>query len=164
MPKPFRYLAATLAVILIAAIAGCTLFPEKNPPTLATTTSAEEHDRILWQMTQKQQWDRVSQLLSTTLVWNVNGKSLGSAEVVPYLKSLNLKDAVVRDAAFQPNGPDMTVTYTLQLANASGAPRDYLAMSVWQQVKNGGYILIAHSQQPLTTTSASSNSSASLAR
>jgi len=156
MPKPSRYFTALLAFSLVAGIAGCTLFPEKNPPTLASTTSAEQHDRILWQMVQKGQWDKISPLFATTLVWSVNGKTLTGDQVVPYLKSLNLKDAVVRDAAVQPNGPDMTVTYTLQLASASGVPQEFSVFSVWQQLKKGGYVLIAHSQQAQTATTTAS--------
>jgi len=150
MPKPVKLLTLPLAFLLTIGILGCTLYPEKTPPTLATTTSAEQHERILWQMVQKQQWDKISPLFATTLIWNANGKSLTSDQVVPYLKSLNLKDAVVRDASIQPNGPDMTVTYTLQISSASGAPQEFSVFSVWQQLKKGGYILIAHSQQSLT--------------
>ncbi len=74
-------------------------------------------------------------------------KRLASNQVVPYLKSLDLKDAQVREASFEPNGADMTVSYTLELAGASGGLREFSVFSVWQQLKNGGYVLIAHSQQ-----------------
>jgi hypothetical protein len=147
MPKSIRLLAAPLVLFLAFAVAGCTLYPEKNPPTLANTTSAEQHDRILWQMVQKQQWNKISPLFSTTLVWNVNGKSLATDQVVPYLQSLNLKDAIVTNATVQPNGPDMTVSYTLQLSSANGTPQEFSVFSIWQQLKGGSYILIAHSQQ-----------------
>jgi hypothetical protein len=104
-------------------------------------------------MVQKQQWGKIPPLFSTTLVWDVNGKALSSDQVVPYLKSLNLKDALVRNASVQPNGPDMTVSYTLQLSSGSGALQEFSVFSVWQQLKNGGYVLIAHSQQPQPGTS-----------
>jgi hypothetical protein len=154
MQPSFRYLAAAFAFLLTAGAAGCTLFPEKNPPTLASTTSAEQHERILWQMAQKQQWNKISPLFSTTLVWNVDGKALTGDQVIPYLKSLDLKDAVVREASIQPNGVDMTVSYTLQLSGASGAAQEFSVFSVWQQVKGGGYMLIAHSQQARVASSA----------
>jgi len=144
---PVKILALPLAFLLAAGISGCTLFPAKNPPTLATTTSAEQHERILWRMAQKQQWDKIAPLLSATLIWSVDGRKLAADQVVPYLKSLDLKDAQVRDASFQPNGADMTVSYTLELSGATGALREFSVFSVWQQLKNGGYVLIAHSQQ-----------------
>jgi len=158
MLKPSKLHAAPLVFLLAMGIVGCTLYPEKKPPTLASTTSAEQRERILWQMVQKQQWEKIPPLFSTTLVWNVNGKSLASDQILPYLKSLSLKDAVVGDASTRPNGPDMTVTYTLQLSSVNGGLQEYSVFSVWQQLKNGSYVLIAHSQQPLpgpsTTASA----------
>jgi hypothetical protein len=157
MRIPVKILALPLAFLLAAVVVGCTLFPTKNPPTLASTTSAEQHERILWQMVQKQQWDKIAPLLSTTLVWSVDGRRLSGDQVVPYLQSLNLKDAQVRDAAFQPNGADMTVSYTLQLSGGSGALREFSAFSVWQQLKSGGYVLIAHSQQAQPGSSAAAS-------
>jgi len=147
MQNPLRLAAAPLAFVLVCSIVGCTIYGEKKPPTLASTTSAEQYERILWQMVQKQQWNKIPPLLSTTLVWNVNGKSLTSGQVLPYLQSLNLKDVVVNNASVQPNGPDMTVTYMLQLSGGNGSVQNLIVLSVWQQMKNGSYILIAHSEQ-----------------
>jgi hypothetical protein len=146
MPKSLRLFAVSFAFLLAAGGVGCTLYSEKKPPTLASTTSAEQHERILWQMVEKQQWNKIPPLFATTLVWSVNGKPLGADQVVPYLQSLGLKDAVVREASVQPNGPDMTVSYTLQISEANGAPQEFSVFSVWQQLKGGGYVLIAHSQ------------------
>jgi hypothetical protein len=147
MQKPHRFAAASLAAVLAVGTVGCTLYGEKKPPTLASTTSAEQYERILWQMVAKQQWNKIAPLFSTTLVWNADGKSLNSGQVVPWLQSLNLKDAVITNASVQPNGPDMTVAYTLQLSSANGTVQNLTALSVWQQMKGGSYILIAHSQQ-----------------
>jgi hypothetical protein len=147
MRNPLRLVAIPLAIALACSTVGCTLYGEKNPPTLASTTSAEQYERILWQTVQKQQWNKISPLFSTTLVWNVDGKSLNSGQVTPWLQSLNLKDAVITNTSVQPNGPDMTVAYTLQLSIANGTVQNLTALSVWQQTKGGSYILIAHSQQ-----------------
>ena len=143
-----KLLAASLALFLMSGTLGCTMYPEKKQPTLASTTSAEQYERILWQMVEKQQWNKVTPLFSTTLVWNADGKSMSSDQVVAYLQSLGLKDAVVGDVSVRPNGPDMTVKYTLQFSGPGGTTRNSVALSVWQQMKNGSYILIAHSQQP----------------
>ncbi len=150
MHKPLPFAGALLAVLMTGIVTGCTLYPEKKPPTLANTTSAEQHDRILWELAQKQQWSKIAPLLATNILWNVDGKPLNGGQVVGYLQALNLKDAVIRDAQVQPNGPDMTVSYTLQIAAAGGAPIEFSAFSVWQQLKDGNYILIAHSQQSRT--------------
>jgi hypothetical protein len=160
MQKSLSLAAAPLALLLASSTIGCTIYGEKKKPTLASTTSAEQYERILWQMAQTHQWNKISPLLSTTLVWNVDGKSLTSGQVVPFLQSLNLKDAVVNSASVQPNGPDMTVAYTLQISNANGTVQDLTVLSVWQQMKNGSYILIAHSQQPASGPAAATTASA----
>jgi hypothetical protein len=153
MPKSLRIFAALFAFLLTLGSVGCTLFPEKNPPTLATTTSAEQHERILWQLVQKQQWEKIRPLLAANLVWTAPGKSLERDQVIPYLQSLGVKDAAVRDATIKPNGVDMTVIYTLVLSSNSGtALPEMKAVSVWQQVKGGGWIMIDHSQLPSTAT------------
>jgi hypothetical protein len=156
MEKSLRFIAAPLALALACCMIGCTIYGEKKPPTLSSTTSAEQHERIMWQMVTKRQWNKISPLFSTTLVWNVDGKSLHNGQVVPWLQSLNLKDAVVNNASVQPNGPDMTVAYTLQISNANGTIQNLTVLSVWQQMKNGTYILIAHSQQPSANVTAAS--------
>ena len=155
MQNPLKLAAVPLAIALACSAVGCTIYGEKKPPTLASTTSAEQYERIMWQMAQKQQWNKISPLFSTTLVWNVDGKSLNSGQVVPWLQSLDLKDAVITNASVQPNGPDMTIAYTLQLSGTSkdspsGTVTGFSALSVWQQTKakGGGWILIAHSQEP----------------
>ncbi len=150
MQRPLQFLAVPIALLFAMSMAGCTLFPEKQPATLATTTSAEQHERILWQMVEKQQWGKISPLLSPTLVWNVDGKSLSRDQVVAYLRSLQLTEAAVRDVSVQPNGPDMTVAYTLESTagtSSKGCSGLKTALSVWQQVKGGGWVLIAHSDQ-----------------
>ena len=147
MQNPLRLVALPLALALAGSTIGCTLYGEKKPPTLASTTSAEQYERILWHMAQKQQWNKIPPLFSTTLVWNADGKSLNSGQIVPWLQSLGLKDAVITNATVQPNGPDMTVAYTVQVSQANGTIQNLTALSVWQQMKGGSYILIAHSQQ-----------------
>ena len=47
----------------------------------------------------------------------------------------------------KPNGPDMTLNYTLQLSSAGGPLQTYTAISVWQQVASG-WILTVHTEQP----------------
>jgi hypothetical protein len=150
MRNPLRAIAILLAAVASLSSIGCTLYAPKNPPTLKSTTSAEQYERIMWQMVEKQQWNKISPLFSTTMVWHVDGKSLGPDQVVPYLQSLKLKDAVVTNVSVHPNGPDMTVAYTLQFSNnagSAGCTADYLVLGVWQQMKDGSYILTAHSEQ-----------------
>lgn len=128
-------------------IAGCTLFPEQKNPTLATTTSAEQNERLFWQFAGKRQWDKIQPLLAANLVCTLPGKTLTREQIVPYLQSLNATGYLVSDVTVKPNGSDMTVTSTLQVQSA-GTTRTVSVVSVWQQVKGGAYIMTVRSEHP----------------
>lgn len=142
--------AAMLAVSLVVAgwgLAGCTLFPEEKNPTLKMTTSAEQYERIFWQTVHKQEWAQLEPLLAANVVWTIPGKTLTRDEIVPYLQALPPGDYVIGSVTLKPNGPDMTVAYTVQTGSAGGATKSVSVVSVWQQVK-GGYVMTVRSEQP----------------
>ena len=135
--------------LLAVGLTGCTLFGDKTPPTLKTTTSAEQYERLLWSAVKGKTWVQVPGFFAENLVYGENGRILTKDQVVPYFQSLNLADFTITDMVVKPNGPDMTLTYTLQLS-ASGSPMQTVhAVSVWQQTKPG-WILIVHTEQPAT--------------
>jgi|ERR1700722_10571718 hypothetical protein len=137
--------------LLAAAItlSGCTIYGEKKPPTLKSTTSAEQYERILWSAVKAKNWQQLPGMLAANLMYSVGGKVLSKDQVVPYLQGLNIADFTITGMVVKPNGPDMTLNYTLQLS-APGAPvRTFTAISVWQQVQQG-WILIVHTEQPQT--------------
>jgi hypothetical protein len=137
-------------------MAGCTVFPEKKA-SVKTTTSAEQLDRLSWQMARNQDWGQLQPLLAANVVWTLPGKTLNRDDVVPYLKTLSVRDYTIRDLSVKPNGPDMTIAYTLQLAPQAGPAQDYSVVSVWQQVK-GGQVLILRSEFPVNVTTSVTNS------
>ncbi len=140
-----------ITTLLAAALclSGCTVYGVKNPPTLKTTTSAEQYERILWTAVKAKNWQQVPGMLAANVMYSVGGKVLGKDQVVPYLKGLNLADFNITGMVVKPNGPDMTLSYILQLSSAGGPVQTFTAISVWQQVAQG-WILIAHTEQPQT--------------
>lgn len=152
-PHPYRFKlrrlvsSAVLCIAASCALTGCTIFPEQKNPTLAQTTSAEQNERIFWQMVRKQQWAQLEPLLAANVVWTLPGKVLTREQIVPYLQGLYLGDSTITSVTVKPNGPDMTVAYTLQIQTA-GAARSVAVVSVWQQVKSG-YIMVLRSEHPL---------------
>jgi Domain of unknown function (DUF4440) len=135
---------------LLAAVmnlSGCTIYGAKNPPTLKTTTSAEQYERIFWSAVKAKNWQQIPGLLAANVVYSAGGKVLSKDQVVPYLQGLNIADFTISGMVVKPNGPDMTLTYTLQLPSAGGQAQTLAAISVWQQVSSG-WILIAYCEQP----------------
>jgi len=139
-------LAAALATI---GLSGCTIYGEKKTPTLESTTSAEQHERLFWSAVKAKNWQQLPGMFAANVMYSVSGKILSKDQVVPYLQGLNIADFTITNMVVKPNGPDMTLSYTLQLSPAGGSLETLTAISVWQQVAKG-LILIAHTEQPQT--------------
>ena len=139
-------LAASLALF---GLSGCTVFGVKNPPTLKSTTSAEQYERLYWAAVKARQWPKIPTFLAANVAYGAAGKVMARDHVVPYLQSLNLTDFTVTGLTVKPNGPDMTLTYTLQLSTGTGPMQTVNVISVWQQVAQG-YIMTVHTEQPST--------------
>ena len=137
-------LAAALATL---GLSGCTIFGEKKTPTLKSTTSAEQYERLFWSAVKAKNWQQLPGMLAANVMYSVGGKVLSKDQVVPYLQGLNIADFSITNMVVKPNGVDMTLSYTLQLSPAGGPLPTLTAVSVWQQAAQG-YILIAHTQQP----------------
>jgi hypothetical protein len=128
-------------------LSGCTIYGDKKPATLKSTTSAEQYERIFWSTVKAKNWQQVPGMLAANVMYSTGNKVLSKDQVVPYLQGLNLADFTITGMVVKPNGPDMTLNYTLQLS-AVGAPvQTFTVISVWQQVQQG-MILIVHTEQP----------------
>jgi hypothetical protein len=136
-----------LISILLATLTGCTLYGDKKPPTLKSTSSAEQYERILWDTVKDKHWEKVPGLLSNNLMYSASGKPLTKDQAISFLQSENITGVSITNMVVKPNGPDMTLNYTLQLSLANGQPQTLTAVSVWQQV-GSNWILIAHMEQP----------------
>jgi hypothetical protein len=137
----------TTLVATVIGLSGCTVYGVKKPPTLKSSTSAEQYESIFWTAVKKKNWQALPGMLGANVMYSVGGKVLSKDQVQPYLQGLNVTDFTITGVVVKPNGSDMSLSYTLQTSSAGGAPQTYTAISVWQQV-GSGWILIAHSQQP----------------
>jgi hypothetical protein len=145
-------LAASLAAV---AMSGCTIYGEKKPPTLQSTTSAEQYERIFWSAVKAKNWLQIPGMLAANVMYSAGGKILSKDQVVPYLQGVNIADFTISNMVVKPNGVDMTLGYTLQLSSAGGPLQTVTAISVWQQV-GAGWILIVHTEQPQMASGLSS--------
>jgi hypothetical protein len=137
-------LAAALATL---GLSGCTFYGEKKNPSLKSTTSAEQYERLFWSAVKAKNWKQLPGMLAANVMYHVGGKVLSKDQVVPYLQGLNVADFTISNMVVKPNGVDMSLSYTLQLSSASGPHQTFTAISVWQQAPQG-WILIAHTEQP----------------
>ena len=142
-----RKLWITSLFAVVVCLSGCTVYGVKKTPTLKTTTSAEQYERILWSAVKAKNWGQVPGMLAANVMYHVGGKVLTKDQVVPYLQGLNIADFTITNMVVKPNGVDMNLSYTLQLSSANGPLQTLTAVSVWQQAAQG-WILIAHTQQP----------------
>jgi hypothetical protein len=136
----------------VIGLSGCTIYGEKKPPTLKSTTSAEQYERLFWAAVKAKKWVQVPGMLAANVMYSGGGKVLSKDETVAYLQGLNITDFNITGMVVKPNGPDMTLNYTLQLSTAGGPVRTFTCISVWQQVQQG-LILIVHTEQRQTPSS-----------
>jgi hypothetical protein len=137
----------TTLLATVMGLSGCTVYGVKNPPTLKSTTSAEQYENIFWTAVKGKNWQALPGMLGANVMYSAGGKVLSKDQVQPYLQELNVADFSITGVVVKPNGPDMSLSYTLQLSSSRGTPQTYTAISVWQQV-DAGWILIAHTEQP----------------
>jgi hypothetical protein len=149
-----RLLRCALLGAAALSLTGCTLYPPKNPPTLQTTTSAEQTQRIFWKDVESGDWNGVEALLAPNVVWRNGSSVLDRASIVPWLRSLHITQVMVNGVAIKSNVNDMTLVYSLQIAAAQPAvpaaagaggpkgnsaqgggaqPQNLQAVAVWQQ-------------------------------
>ena len=136
----------------VMGLSGCTVYPDKKPPTLKSTTSAEQYERLLWAAVKAKNWLQVRGMLAANVMYGAGGKVLDKDETVAYLQGLNLTDFAITGMVVKPNGPDMSLNYTLQLSTPGAPVRTFICISVWQQVQQN-LILIVHAEEPQTPSS-----------
>jgi Domain of unknown function (DUF4440) len=144
--KAMRKIFVT-SLLAAGLLCGCTIYGVKNPPTLKSTTSAEQYERLYWAAVKAKKWQQITGLLAANVMYGAGGKVLSKDQVVPYLQAANITDVTITGLVVKPNGADMTLNYTLQLSSAAGPLQNLTVISVWQQVSSG-WILIAHTEQP----------------
>jgi hypothetical protein len=132
------------------SLTGCTVYGVKNPPTLKSTTSAEQYQRFFWDAVKAKNWQQLPGMLAANVMYSADGKVMTKDQVLVYLKTLNATDYTITNMVVKPNGPDMTLSYSLQLPSAvSGQTHTLQAIAVWQQVSSG-WILTAYCEGPQT--------------
>jgi hypothetical protein len=141
----------TIAVMVFATLlAGCA--GEPKHPTWNISTGAEQHERLMWKAIQAKDWPSVEPHISATFVGvTADGQMFDRTGWLQYWKSAPAGEFSLGEVQVQPEGPDMKVTYILQMqgsGNAATPANGVRVVSVWQQLKRG-WILSATTITPV---------------
>jgi hypothetical protein len=127
--------------------------PPKHP-TWTNATGAEQYERLMWKSIRDADWKNVEYHLAPTFVGvDERGQAFNRESWVQHWKTSQIREFSLAEVSVQPEGPDMVVTYVLQLSYASSATslsadKGLRVVSVWQQVKKG-WILTATTITPV---------------
>jgi len=150
------------------ALSGCTVYSDKKPVTVETTTSAEQLQRIFWQDVADARWVQANALLAPKAVWRVGDRVIPREQIIPWLQAAGIHAAQVNGVTLEPAVNDMNLVYLVQVEAAHGLdgvncgsqPQMWSALAVWQQpqptgnppAKNDkqyrGYLLTVHDLAP----------------
>jgi hypothetical protein len=147
MRRSLQVLTSCFAVCAAITLSGCTLYSEKKHPTLQTTTSAEQTQRIFWKDVESGNWKEAEALLAPNAVWRNGSSVIDRRSVIPWLRSLGIKQVMLSGVTIKSNVNDLTLVYSLQIAAARPVlpspsdaaqpgptqPQNLHVVAVWQE-------------------------------
>jgi Domain of unknown function (DUF4440) len=138
-----------IGVSLLGSLMGCTVYPDKKPPTVASTTSAEQLERIYWNAAKKGDWQQLVGLQGPSVLFtNRTGSHLSGPEWVDFLKQDPPSEYLIGAVEVRPQGADVVLSYFASVTDKkSTLPVELAVVSVWQQV-GINLIMVAHSETP----------------
>jgi Domain of unknown function (DUF4440) len=147
-----RMVTATLAFILVASFAGCTVWGEHKPTVWTDITGGESLERVFWHEVQAKHWNDLESHLAPNFVLTIPTGTFERAAALEHLKQLQLHDYSIGELQSQLNGNTYTVTYVLNIrgtADGTPVPAPLRAMSVWQRQVREQWVMLAHSAMPM---------------
>jgi Domain of unknown function (DUF4440) len=148
-----RTVVLLIALAAFINLTGCHLYPEKRPPTLDSTTSAEQFERLYWKAVTSSDWKQVAALQAPNVLFTTrNGDHVTGEQWINWLKQTPPAEYLIGAVQLRPQGADRVVSYDVSLTQKnSHTPIDLAVVSVWQQVGDN-LIMVAHSETPRTAT------------
>lgn len=147
--KTLLTLCSLVSFVVVFCFVGCA--GEPKHPTWKNLTGAEQTERLMWKAIQEKDWTNFANHLSGTFVGvNSTGQLFDRDGWLQFWKGAALREYSLSEIEVHPEGPDMKVTYTVQLQGdgpVTGQPAGLRVVSVWQQLKKG-WILSATSMTP----------------
>jgi hypothetical protein len=154
-----RVVTAALVFILVASLAGCTVWGEHKPTVWTDVTGGESLERVFWHEVQAKHWTDLESHLAPNFVLTIPTGTFDRAAAIEHLKQLQLHDYSLGELQSQLNGNTYTITYILNVpGTADGKPvpnAPLRVMSVWQRQVREQWVMLAHSAMPMTTNNES---------
>jgi hypothetical protein len=145
-----RAVTAAMIFIMIASLAGCTVWGEHKPTVWTDVTGGESLEKVFWRQVQAKNWIDLESIPTGTF---------DRAAAIEHWKQLQLNDYSLGELQSQLNGNTYAVTYILNIRgviNGKSVPTAPLrAMSVWQRQVREQWVMLAHSATPMTTSNES---------
>jgi len=140
---------------LVSSLVGCTVWGQRPVTKWTDATGGEQLERLFWTEVKNKNWVEIETHVSATFVSLTTAGSKTRETDLDRLKQFDLQDFSIGDVDTQPNGPDLTVSYTLVLhGTVGGKPlpgTPVRGMTIWQHGDHG-WIAIAHSSVPVLPT------------
>jgi Domain of unknown function (DUF4440) len=154
-----RAVTAAMIFIMIASLAGCTVWGEHKPTVWTDVTGGESLEKVFWRQVQAKNWIDLESHLAPNFVLTIPTGTFDRAAAIEHWKQLQLNDYSLGELQSQLNGNTYTVTYILNIRgviNGKSVPTAPLrAMSVWQRQVREQWVMLAHSATPMTTSNES---------
>jgi hypothetical protein len=151
-----RVVTAALMLVLLASLAGCTVWGEHKPTVWKDVTGGESLERVFWHEVQAKHWTDLESRLAPNFVLTTPSGTFDRGAALEHWKDLQVQDYSLGELQSQLNGNTYTVTYILNIhASRDGRslPTAPLrAMSVWQRQVREQWVMLAHSAMPLSAT------------
>lgn len=146
----------SMPVFLVLVLLVCVIFTgclKGSKPGWSTASGAEQFERLMWDAIRAKDWREVEYHLAPTFVGvDVGGQQYDRMGWLEHWKAAPIQDFSLGELTVHPNGPDMVLTYEIQVrgeqSGQSVIASGTRVISVWQQLKDG-WVLISQSRTPI---------------
>lgn len=158
---PLRPWPALLLILaLVWTIPACTMWSQPSTANWKNATAGEQLERLFWDTVKARNWSELDRHIAPGFVLQSPAGPRDRSQALERLRQLQLSDYSLGDVSTQLQGNTLIVTYSItRRGSLAGQPlpdSPVRMMSVWQQLKRG-WLLIAHSDTPAASVSASAS-------
>ena len=145
-----RVLSIVLLLALTLPLTAC--WEEKQPATWKSATGAEALEKLFWDEVKAKNYAEIERHVAATYAAVGPRGTIDRAGFMEHVKQFEIDDYSLGNLESRPAGNEVVVTYDITLrGKLEGQPLPpvpFHMMTVWQESKGGGWIMIAHATVP----------------